>query len=171
MLVDICTKLPSLGCRVDVSAEESRYAVLSGRAIGGPERQIGTGFRVGAGVRGKMKKTVRLLPGLRNGAAIAQRKSNKARKAIPRKVHTPLPRRKILVTDFDPDSPDLEILLEVGRSHLTGKWHARISTRHGVHFYSPPFDAESEAMAWKETAMESILPNFLKMTKVPFRVN
>lgn len=73
--------------------------------------------------------------------------------------------------DFDPDNPDHDFLIEVGRSPLTGKWHARITTKQGVYFYSPPCDTESEAMVCKECALERLRRSFLNETEMPFRVN
>jgi hypothetical protein len=75
----------------------------------------------------------------------------------------------VAVSEFDPDSPYEGLLIEVGRSPLTGKWHARITTRHGVYYYSPPWDTESEAMDCKECALEAIRRNFLKGVDMPFR--
>ena len=72
--------------------------------------------------------------------------------------------------EFHPDNPDQDLLIEVGRSSITGKWHARITTQHGVYFYSPPCDTESEAMECKECALETIRRNFLRGVEMPFRL-
>jgi hypothetical protein len=65
---------------------------------------------------------------------------------------------------------DQDLLIEVGQSTTTGKWHARITTQQGVRFYSPPCDTESEAMECKECALEIIRRDMLKRIEMPFRV-
>lgn len=80
---------------------------------------------------------------------------------------------EVAVSEIDPDSPDrdLILLIEVGQSPLSGEWHVRITTQHGVCYYSSPCVSESEAMAIKEDALENIRRNFLRGIDPPFRVN
>lgn len=72
--------------------------------------------------------------------------------------------------EFHPQGPSQEMLIEVGRSTITGKWHARITTEQGVHFYSPPCDSESEAMECKESALQNIQRQILRLVEMPFRL-
>jgi hypothetical protein len=77
------------------------------------------------------------------------------------------------VSELDADTPDLDLILliELGRSPLTGQWHVTITTQHGICFYSAPCDSESEAMEVKEHTLKNIRRNFLNGIEGPFRVN
>lgn len=75
------------------------------------------------------------------------------------------------MTNFKSASPHQDVLIEVGQSPATGKWHARITMRHDVCFYSPPCETESEAMACKECALEAIVGNLLKGVETSSWVN
>jgi hypothetical protein len=65
------------------------------------------------------------------------------------------------VSDFEADSPDQDLLIDVVRSPTTGKWHAQITTQQGVYFLLPDWDTESEALQCKECALEIFRKKFL----------
>lgn len=65
------------------------------------------------------------------------------------------------MSDFDAGGPVQDLVIDVVRSPLTGKWHARILTQQGQYFLLLPWDTESQAQECKECALEMFRQRFL----------